>query len=155
MPNGTSFFTTNAGNPQSAPFYDATCSNSDKQFTRISGSPRIFFRNFAPPFPEYEMKKWERQRKSDLRQALRVRAHAKAPAFPQSPQTLFSVHPSIVGRLCQPRMFSGFTEWSRGDASDIDGRARGRVSGSKRVKRATKTTWSIRPNQFPSPEPSQ
>jgi hypothetical protein len=28
----------------------------------------------------------------------------------------------IVGRLCQPRMISGLAEWSRGAASDIDGR---------------------------------
>jgi hypothetical protein len=27
----------------------------------------------------------------------------------------------FVGRLCQPRMLSGFTEWNRGDASDMDG----------------------------------
>src|SRR6266853_2027551 len=42
-----------------------------------------------------------------------------------------------VGRLCQLRMLSEFTEWSRRAPSDIDGQAEGRASGSERVKRPT------------------
>ena len=37
------------------------------------------------------------------------------------------------GRLCQTRQ--RFGEWSRRAPSDIDGQAKGRVSGSERVKR--------------------
>jgi hypothetical protein len=40
----------------------------------------------------------------------------------------------MVGRLGQPRKLSGFTEWSRGDASDMDGqlvRARERERASQ------------------------
>jgi hypothetical protein len=40
----------------------------------------------------------------------------------------------FVERLYQARMVSGFAEVSRGDASDLDGQARGRASGSERVK---------------------
>jgi hypothetical protein len=43
----------------------------------------------------------------------------------------------IAGRLCQLRKVSEFTEWSCGDASDIDGGSLERESGSERVKRPT------------------
>jgi len=35
--------------------------------------------------------------------------------------------PPFVGRLCQPRRPSGFTEWSRWAPNDMDGRAEGRA----------------------------
>jgi hypothetical protein len=44
----------------------------------------------------------------------------------------------LWGRLYQPRMLSGFTEWSRADVSDMDGQ----VDRSSERERTSQTPYS-------------
>ncbi len=56
----------------------------------------------------------------------------------KNPGALLSERP-LVGRLCQLRKLSEFTEWSRGDAGDIDGQA----ARARERERASQTPYKI------------
>jgi len=83
---------------------------------KVEDGGKLFFQFFSNFFEQADATYSEH----DLRAQQRIPFNKVEPRMPKRMSS-----PAIVGRLCQSRKHSGFTERSGGDASDTDGKPEG------------------------------